>query len=157
MDESCSSCMLYPGATPRLNQYVGTMSGHESPDTVRIHMRKGWIETRNFLNKSLKHSIQKELHSSDPDTVKHHRLAELLNISMLSTVHWHFAGNVSGNVRFSFPVFTHCYLKPPMCKLASITLSLKKGNVEQAKKLKLNLDSSRRNAANTGMCLVGLE
>lgn len=84
--------------------------------------------------------------SPDPDTVQHHRPPWFLNISMLYTVYWHFPGNISRNICFNFPVFTHCYLKPPMCELASITWSQKKkkGNVEQAKTLKLNLDSSRR-------------
>lgn len=97
------------------DQILQTVSG--------LYMRKGLYRN---TNRSLVHFIQKELLSSDPYRVKHHRLAELLNISMLSTVHWHFAGNMSGNVCFGFPVFTHCYLKPPMCELANITLSLQK-------------------------------
>lgn len=57
----------------------------------------------------------------------------------------HFPGSISWNICFSFSVFSHHYLKPPTCDLASVTWGLKiKGNVEQAKALKLNLDSSWR-------------
>lgn len=49
---------------------------------------------------------------------------------------------------FYFPVFTRCFLKPPMCENGSTTHYVekkKKGNNAQAKK------------QNTGMCSDGLE
>lgn len=107
--------------------------------------RKWLIETQTgFLNRSLQYSIQKELHSPDPDTVKHHRLAGLLNISMLSTVHWHFPGNISVNIYLNFSSFLSLLFEATNVWVGQRNPKSKnKGNVEQAKTLTLNPDSSR--------------